>query len=155
MWSLLLIQDVSLPWNSVLHGHETNCFIPIQGVSWPWKALFHCDPFWFKVFHDLETHCFNLIQGESWLRNKMFHTDSTCLTVFLGHETNYFFADSSWFNLFHRCFNTVSLVGTSLMTNHGGVAAIISPTLRRNTSRRHCNQKPSRRRFLSHQVVEH
>ena len=87
LWNTMKhIQGISLPWNSVFHDHETHCFILIQGVSWLWHKMFHCDSSWFKLFHNHETHCFILNFKVFMTTKQNVSSCSTCFTVFADRE---------------------------------------------------------------------
>ena len=106
LWSPSPIQGVSLAWNKVFRDHETNCFILLQGVSWPWNSVSS----WFKVFHDHFSSWFNMFHGVSRPWNKLFH----CWIILNQHVSSLFhLSDSSCFmliqtvsSLFHHCFNS-------------------------------------------------
>ena len=89
-------QRVSRPWNKLFHPDSRcfismkQCFILIQGVSWPCFTL---------IQH--VSRCFTTLKQ---IVSLLIYPDSTCFTVFYDHETNSFTADSSWFNMFHHCF---------------------------------------------------
>ena len=138
------------------HGHETHCFILIQGVtspwktlfivtqgvSWPWNTVSHPVSSWFKLFQDRETKCLILIQVVSRPRNKMSHPGvwrcflaiKQIVSLLIHPDWTCFNKVSSiWFISFHAdstCVITVTPVGTVIF--HADSTCVISSSLFRH-----------------------